>query len=163
MAGRHAARQVTRRQAEERHQLRIPVARVQVPELRAGRALRVREHRLLAGEPVDEKTGLRPPAERACRHGLAHGRQVVQRPAQLAGAVVRRQEEPRLAVHLLGLRLELPQPRVRAAILPAENRRKRPAAAASQQTQLARWLASPAATTSPRRSRRGSRACATAA
>jgi hypothetical protein len=65
------------------------------------------------------------PGEPAGVQGLAHGRQVIERPAQLAGTVVRRQKQPRPAMHLVAMRLQRVDPRVHAPVLPAEDRRQR--------------------------------------
>ncbi len=130
MAGRHAGRQVSPRgRPKSVDQLRIPVARAQVPQLRARRALRVGQEGPLGAQPEGEETRLRSPAQRAGLARRTHRGQVVQRPAQLARTVMRRQEQAGLAMHVLGMRLELAQPAVRAPVLPAEQRRQRPAVA----------------------------------
>ncbi len=67
---------------------------------------------------------------RACRRARrAHRRQMIERPAQLARAVMRREEQAGLAMYFFAVRLELPQPEMRAPVLPAENGRQRPAVA----------------------------------
>src|SRR6185312_10280386 len=61
---------------------------------------------------------------------LAHRGEVVERPAQLARAVVRGKEEPGLAMDRFALRLEAREPLVHAPVLPTEERREGPTVAA---------------------------------
>jgi hypothetical protein len=105
---------------------KVPIARAQVPELRARRALRLGGEGALFRQAKREEARHRPPGKRARLARRAHCGQMVERPAQLARAVVRRENQPRLAMHSVAVRsLQARDPGVRAAVLPAEDRRER--------------------------------------
>ncbi len=126
MHGGHALRQESRRQAEEGEELGVPVARMDIPQLRARGALRFGGERPLLEQAEDEEARHRPPGERARLARRAHRGEVLERPAQLARAVVRREVQAGLAVHRVAVRrFEARDPRVRAPVLPAEDRRQR--------------------------------------
>jgi len=64
--------------AEEREELGIPVARAQVPELRARRALRLGGQRALFRQAKHQEARHRPPGERARVACRAHRREMVE-------------------------------------------------------------------------------------
>ena len=122
-----AARQHRARNAEEFEELGRPFAREGRPEERPRRGRGVGEAGALLEQPVQQIARERTRAQARLRRCAADFRQVIEAPAQLARAVVRRQLQAGQARDVVGAAREAAQPRGIARVLPGNDGRERAA------------------------------------
>jgi hypothetical protein len=124
------ARQVCAVDAEELQQFLRPVAGGRIPELGARGVGRVGVARLPGQQTTGDEARQRSHHQFAGGMRRLHGRQMIETPAHLAGAVVRCQHQAGARPDHAGVRAQLLQPGRVAPVLPGNHRAERRAAVA---------------------------------
>ena len=119
-----ALRQYRARDAEELEQFFGPVAFERRPQQRARGSCGIGDERPLREQAVQQVARERPRAQGAACGGRPDFRQVIEAPAQLARAVMRRQRQAGQFVNFGGPARQPLEPRGIAPVLPGDDRRR---------------------------------------
>jgi len=99
----YTARQRLLGNAEPLEQPRIPIHGADIPQQRARSVGRIGQQRLFLEQPEQQKTGERSHGEVSFAPGRRHRRQMIEAPAQLGSAVMRREHQARTPLDFIRL------------------------------------------------------------